>query len=144
MAGKYFVKSDPNNIQNSNIIPDYIRVKQNILDMWFTIQREYHSYLDRRSNNLDYGSGRIFSLIRSLYFTNLYPLMIKTVKKQTEDSTHKRFVKLMEDSKSKMIQLDEEQISAVIQFLSAYLYEIGLTKVDLDVKPFDQTFEETY
>lgn len=146
----YYVKPDGN--FNSNIIPDYIRVKQNILDLWFKIQREYQNYVDKRYYNVEYDSNKIFTLIKSLYFTNLYPLIKRNVAKengkkekgQEYDHDYGNFVDLMEESKGKTFILTETQLSDVIEFLSDYLYEIGLTKIDIESKAFDEQFSNSY
>lgn len=138
----FYVKKDGD--ADSNIIPDYIRIKQNILDLWFTIQKEYQKYIQKRGFNLEYGTGQIFSLIKVLHFTNLRPYMEKSSHRKDASPKYKEFMEFMNNTKDKNINLNETDLTKVIGFLTDYLYELGLTRVDFDTKPFDQTFEDSY
>lgn len=129
---------------DSSIIPDYVRIKQNILDIWFKIQHEYQNYIQKRSFNLEYGTGQIFSLIKVLYFTNLQPYIKKSSYSKTAHKRYKEFMDFMEITKDKDINLNEKDLTKVIGFLTEYLYELGLTRVDFDTKPFDEAFEDSY
>jgi len=146
-----YVKSD-GNLNNNNIIPDWVRVKQNILDLWFNIQKEYRMFIHRRSFNLAYDSTRIFSLVKVLYFSNLYPLFKKSIEKHkkfkekgmTYNPKYESFAIFMEKSKDRVFKFNEGDLSYIMSFISEYLYDIGLTKVDFDVKPYDEAFSDSY
>lgn len=151
MADNFYVKSD-GNFNNSNMIPDYIRVKQNILDLWFKIQKEYQMFVSKRSFNLAFGSTKIFSLIKVLYFGNLQTLFKKSIEKESKkkekgvpyNDKYEKFAKFMEDSRDKVLPFSESHLAYMIGFLSDYLYDIGLTKVDFEVRDWQDTFSESY
>lgn len=137
---------------NANVIPDYIRVKQNILDLWFKIQKEYHDYIQKRSYNLEFSAVRLFSLIKTLHYLNLYPYIQKSVQKEKMrkektgeyNQIYNDFCSMMEESKKSSFAFDESQITKILEFLSDYLYELGITKVDFDLKSYDEQFSESY
>lgn len=151
MADNFYVKSD-GNFNNTNIIPDYIRVKQNILDLWFKIQREYQMFVSKRNFNLAFGSTKIFSLIKVLYFGNLSTLFRKSIQRELKrkeknlsyNDKYEKFARFMDSSKDKVFVLNETHLAYIMAFLSDYLYDIGLTKVDFDLKPYDESFSDSY
>lgn len=126
--------SDENPVYQS--IPAYDYVKQNILFLWFEIQREYKFYKRVSGTDRDYKTGAMSSSILALYTTMLRAKLVKSKKIEMVAEF---------DEYEKTSSIPKEKITEVINKLAEFLeIDLKLTDIGFEHMPYDQRFRNSY
>jgi hypothetical protein len=127
------------NIARTQVLPAFEIIKRDILFSWFNIEAQYQEYLRQVMMGKDYRIEKLASMIMSLHFSILKPMMEK---ERFKDDFSKFLEEMNQYRKTKNIPLTD--IDYVVDMFSKFLHILKLSDITFESKTWEERFEESY